>query len=278
MKSALLAACLFAGVTLAGATVAVAGAAPPNPQTLAAGAPVAPTLNGLIEKEILWGMSHAQVTDVYNRTGGLYDREYSQELTKLQPGVEMQQVEADRDSRKASFERSVTRFGGDPTGYDITPLRTEYTYNNDESVQRLFKDGKNRFFFYIRDKLWKVYDEVPLRDGGPLGATFQDAVKKLNAVLASPGRVRAPNAALGIEHTEVDWQDRTTHLRAIDRSGEHLVGMVLEDKATLANLAALRSNKPKDPFALDPSIANITKNGVTDPNASHGTDSGKGRK
>ena len=44
---------------------------------------------------------------------------------------------------------------------------------------------------------------------------------------------------------------------------------VLEDKRTLGNLASLRANKPRDLFALDPSVAAITKNGVSDPNAAH---------
>ncbi len=58
-----------------------------------------------------------------------------------------------------------------------------------------------------------------------------------------------------------------SHLRADDRSGEHLIGIVLEDKRTLANLASLRSHKAEDPFALDPSIAAVTKGGISDPNA-----------
>jgi hypothetical protein len=272
MKSALLAAFLLALATLAGSEATIAKAAP-----LAGGAPIVPTLNGLIQKELRWGMSHAEVTDVYNRNGGLYDREYAAPLSKLQPGVQMQEVEADRDSRKATFERSITRFESDPTGYDVTPLHDEYTYKNDESVQKLVKDGKTRYFFYIRDKLWKVYDEVPLKEGGTLGETFQQAITKLNKVLAVPGRIRAANSAIGLQRTEVDWQDRTAHLRALDRSGERLVGIVLEDKSTLANLVSLRSNKPVDPFALDPSIVQITKGGVTDPNAGRTGDSGAGK-
>lgn len=278
MKSALFAAFLLAFATLVGSEATLAEAAPQGAQ-LAAGAPIVPTLNGLIQKELRWGMSHTEVTDVYNRTGGLYDREYLVPLTKLQPGVEMQELEADRDSRKATFERSITHFTGDPTGYDVTPLHDEYTYKNDEAVQKLVKDGKTRYFFYIRDKLWKVYDEIPLKEGGSLGETFQQAITKLNKVLTVPGRIRAASSALGLERTEVDWQDRTAHLRALDRSGEHLVAIVLEDKSTLANLASLRSNKPVDPFALDPSIVTITKGGVTDPNAgrSGAIDSGPGK-
>ena len=276
MKSALLAAFLLALATLAGSEATIAEAAPQATQ-LAGGAPIVPTLNGLIQKELRWGMSHAEVTDVYNRNGGLYDREYVAPLSKLQPGVQMQEVESDRDSRKATFERSITRFESDPTGYDVTPLRDEYTYKNDESVQKLVKDGKTRYFFYIRDKLWKVYDEIPLKEGGSLGETFQQAIAKLNKVLAVPGRIRAANSGTGLQRTEVDWQDRTAHLRALDRSGEHLVGIVLEDKGTLANLTSLRSNKAADPFALDPAIVQITKGGVTDPNAGRMGDSGAGK-
>jgi hypothetical protein len=264
MKRAAIAALLFASGALSLASSVVTVAAAPS----AADAPTVPTLAGVIEKEIHWGMSHADVTDTYNKVGGLFDREYAPQLRLLQPGVQQQQLEADRDTRKANFERSLTKFVGDaPTGYDVTALHGEYTYRNEESVQRLFKDSKTRYFFYIRDRLWKVYDEVPLKDGGKLGATYQDAITKLNGALSVAGRIRPANQSQGLERTEVDWQDRSEHLRAIDRSSEHLVGLVVEDKSTLQNLSSLRSNKPQDPFALDPSISAITKGGISDPNA-----------
>ncbi len=279
MKRAVLALSLLtlgAGAALAGAVSIPAAAAPPP----AGDAPTAPSLSGLLEKEIHWGLTHVQVTQIYNQTGGLFDKEYAPQLVKLQPGVQQQQVEADRDNRKANFERSYTEFNiGTPTGYDVGALHNEYTYGNGEAVQRTFKDGKTRYFFYIKDRLWKVYDEVPLRADAPLGASYQEAVTKLNAVLTVPGRIRAANAQTGLERTEADWQDAKSHLRAVDRSGEHVVGVVLEDRNTLQNLTALRSVKPPDPFALDPSIANITKNGISDPNAAKGgsPDAGRGK-
>ena len=215
-----------------------------------------------------WGMSHTEVTDVYNKLNGLFDREYAPQLAKLQPGVDMQQAETDRDNRKANFERSFTPFNaGSPTGYDVGALHLEYTYNNGEAVQRLFKDGKNRFYFFIKDRLWKIYDEVPLKADGPLGGTFQEAVTKLNTLFSVAARIRAADASQGLERTEADWQDGKSHLRAVDRSNEHIVGVVIEDRNTLGNLAALRQNKPVDPFALDPAIANLTRKGVSDPNA-----------
>jgi hypothetical protein len=64
-----------------------------------------------------------------------------------------------------------------------------------------------------------------------------------------------------------DWQDASTHLRADDRSGDGVVGIVLEDKRTLAALPQLRSVKPVDPMAIDPSVAAITHGTISDPNA-----------
>jgi hypothetical protein len=271
MKRVLLAASLAAGALFAGSMIAVA--APPKTPPSAASAADAPTVNSLgslMERDLHWGMSHTEVIDVYNRLNGLFDREYAPQLAKLQPGVDQQQLEADRDNRKANLERSYTPFNaGSPTGYDVTSIHLEYTYNNGEAVLKLFKDGKNRYFFFIKDRLWKLYDEIPLRSDGALGASYQEAVTKLNALFAVPARIRAANAAQGLERTESDWQDNKSHLRAVDRSSEHVVGIVLEDKNTLVNITALRVNHPVDPFALDPAIAALTRKGVTDPNAAH---------
>jgi len=262
MKRASLASAVVAGTLLVISAAAFAG----PPTTGPADAPVTATLASMHEKELHWGMTHDEVADVYDRNGGLIDREYAPLIAKLQPGVEMQRIEADRENRKTSFLKSYSVFADSPSGFDVTPLHTEYTYNNDEAIMRLFKDGKNRSFFFIKDKLYKIYDEVPLKADGTLGETYQLAVTKLNSILNVPGRTRATNPALGLERTTTDWQDKNSHLRADDRSNEHLVGVILEDKRTLANLSTLRAHKAVDPFAIDPAIAAVTRNGVSDPN------------
>lgn len=266
MKRAVVAASIFA----AGAMLAVTVVAAPPKGTRAAGdAPTVQTLGGLEKnmRELHWGMTHDEVSDAYNKPGGLFDQEYAPQLMRVQPGVAQQQLEADRDNRKVNLERSYGRFLDTPTGYDVTSLKGEYTYRNEEAIQKIFKDGRQRYFFYIKDHLWKIYDEVPLRADGPLGATFQDAVTKLNGAMGVPARIRAADASQDLDRTTADWQDKVTHVRAVDRSNEHMVGVVLEDKSTLSSLASLRVVKATDPFAIDPAIAAVTKHGVTDPNA-----------
>ncbi len=238
-------------------------AAPADPPTVGS---LNPVLSGF-----KWGGTHAEVVKIYNGQGGLFDQEYDPVLQKMQPGVRMQALEADRENRKNAFAASFLEFKDTPTGYDATGLKGEYTYRNHEEIMNVEKDGKRRFFFYIGappgERLWKIYDEVPLTQGGPLGTSYQEAVTKLNTLLQVAGRIRAADPSQNIFYTTADWQDGTSHLRAVDRSYEHIVGVVLEDRATLSALPQLRAIKPEDPLAMDPSISAITKGGVSDPNA-----------
>ncbi|HVH44329.1 MAG TPA: hypothetical protein VM925_18380 [Labilithrix sp.] len=229
---------------------------------------------------VKWGIGHAELTKQFTQTGGLIWKDYDERLAKARVGPEQTALEAEREQAKAAFGRSYIEFKDTPTGYDTTGIRGEYTYKNKEALMWIQRQGKKRYFFFLNDRLWKVYDEVPLVEGGPLGKTYLEAVNKLNAQLNAQGRVQAPDAAKGITTNTVDWKDSSSHLRALDRSGEHLVGIVVEESSTLSNLAALRPNKPVDPNEIDPSITAVTQGtNRTDPNASGApAASGSGKK
>jgi hypothetical protein len=217
---------------------------------------------------IKWGTSHAELQKQFTATGGVIWKDYDEKLAKARVGPEQTALEAEREQAKSAFGRSFIEFKDTPTGYDSTGIRAEYTYKNKESLMWIQRQGKKRYFFFINDRLWKVYDEVPLEEGGPMGKTFAEAVQKINGQLNAQGRTLQPDAAKGVLYPTVDWKDGTSHLRAIDRSNEHLVGIAVEESGTLSNLAALRPNKPADPNELDPSIVAVTKGtNRSDPNA-----------
>ena len=263
----------------AGHSLRVLAAKPPP--AAAADPPTVQSVASLLEG-FRWGSNHTEIARIYNQTGGRFDQEYNPILVKMQPGVRMQALEADRENRKNAFASSFMEFKDTPTGYDATGLKGEYTYRNHESIMSVEKDGKRRFFFFIGatpgERFWKFYDEIPLKADGPLGATFQDAVTKLGATVGAQGRVRAADQAQGLHFTTVDWQDAATHVRAVDRSFEHIVGVVLEDRPTLGALPQLRANKTDDPLALDPSVTAITKGGISDPSAGRDAGAGSGGK
>jgi len=220
-----------------------------------------------VSEGIRWGISHAEVAKQHTENGGIIWKDYDERLAKARVGPEMTAIEAEREQAKQAFARSHLEFKDTPTGYDATGIKGEYTYRNRESLMWINRQGKKRYFFFINDRLWKVYDEVPLSEGGPLGKSYIDAVNKMNAQLGAQGRIQGADPAKGVNATTVDWKDGTTRLRLVDRSGERLVGVVLEDNATLGNLASLRTNKAEDPTAIDPTIAAVTKGGLSDPNA-----------
>lgn len=225
------------------------------------------SLAGMLE-QFRWGMTHRDVARIHNQTGGLFDIEYNPRLARMQPGVDMQAVEAERDQKKKYFEQSYVQFLDTPTGFDNTSIKGEFTYRNHEAVMYVDRLGKRRYFFFFgtppADRLWKILDDIPLKAGGPLGATYQEAVTKLNVQLSTPARIR-PAGSQGLTYTTADWQDGSTHLRAEDRGGSVVV--VLEERNTLAALPQLRANKEVDPLAMDPSIMAITHGGISDPNA-----------
>lgn len=210
-----------------------------------------------------WGMTSDQLTRFYDR---IIDRDFAPLYRKAQPGPQTKRLDAAVANAKAAFRRSKVVFGNLPTGVDSTPLKGEYTYQNAESMMHINRRGAGtRYFFFIQDKLWKIYDEVPLGDKRPLGPSYEEALKRLATRYGVVGRVTQPDYAIGRNYMEVDWQDQRTHLRVLDRSGLKIVGVVYEDRSTLANLASLRTNKPKDVSGVDPEVEALIRPPSADP-------------
>ena len=242
-------------------------ASPPAPAASASAAAPAkpagemdvPSLARIFDGTFRWGMSHANVSEVYNHPGGVIDQDYAPTLSKMQPGTRMEGVVADRENKKRILRTSYVTFDDLPTGFDVSPVKKEYSYLNSESMQWVERQGLRFYFFYFgvqpNEKLWKVYEEFPLKDGATLGSTFAEATAKLGAVLGASGRTRDDDGTAVVE-----WQDALTHLRAIDRSSTHVIALVFEERSTVSRLGELRKNKLPDAMALDPDVAAAMRN------------------
>jgi len=279
MKHRLLsAAVIFGGVALSVSSFA----ADTKASAAAAAAVEAPTVSSLAPQleGFRWGMTRADVIKMHNQLNGVFDREYNPLLIKMQPGVRMQALESERETRKLQFAKSLHEFRDVPSGFDATGLKGEYSYRNNESALVLEGATKRRFFFFVGsapgERLWKIYDEVKLLDGGALGKTYQEAASKMGSNVSAQGKARNadPSRWLNLPYTE--WQDGSSHLRVVDRSGERLVGVVLEERNTFRNISAMRPNKLDDPMSLDPSIQLVTKGGISDPSAKPAPVAGEG--
>jgi hypothetical protein len=211
-------------------------------------------------------MSVDEVVDFYSK---VLDQDYIPIYKATPVGPKMKELDATLAEQKAAFPRSEVSFGDLPTGIDNTPLKGEYSYKNNEVMLSLARLGVRRHFFFFNRRLYKVYDVLPLKKDGELGGSYQDAVTTLTKRFGIAGRVIPENSAQGRNATEVDWGDATTHVRAVDRSFENVVGLVFEEKYTAERLQAFRSSHKGDDDTVDPSISAVTRGGAAvDPNAS----------
>jgi hypothetical protein len=266
------------GLVGAVATATEAGAAEPGakPKVVAKGQGNAPTVKEALKltpEGLQLGMTDKDLAEFYDK---VLDEDYKPLYKRVPIGPEMKALDAALSEQKSAFRRSVVDLSV-PTGMGSGPLKTEFNSIKGEMLMSLNRAGVTRYFFFAKDggmsaspsRTYKIYDTIPLKEGGELGATFQDAVTILSKRFGVGGRVLAADPAHGRENTVVDWQDATTRIRAIDRSDEKLVALVFENRAASDRLAAIRAQNKSDDGAVDPSIQAITRPGaIVDPNAS----------
>jgi hypothetical protein len=207
---------------------------------------------------VMFGQSPKQVSSAVDK---MLDDDYRPLYRNVQPGVRMKELDNQLIEDKAQFRRSRIDFGSLPTGIDQSPLHGEYTYNNNESMMSLTRNGVPTYLFFIQERLWKIIEEHKLSDSDPLGKNFTDAVVKMSTGFGVPGRVIPQDATHPA--VEVDWRDSSTHFRVIQRS-EDAMALGYESLSTLQSLGSLRVAKAVDDNAIDPAVAAAVRGGPSD--------------
>ncbi len=203
----------------------------------------------LSPKGLAFGMSPKRVAKHYDK---VIDRDYLKRFQATDPGIQQQRLESEIQQKKALFRRGVVEFNDLPTTLDSSALAGEFSYGNREAMMQLKRRGKQRMLFFIRGKLWKLFDVYTLGPKSKWGADFKSAITRLEKRLGSEGRSRAAGADSGLRHEEVDWASNGIHLRAINWGTKFAIAYV--DMRTESRIDSLRPNKPKKKEALDESV------------------------
>lgn len=206
-------------------------------------------------KGLEWGMSIKRISDLYKR---VFDAEFLPLYKKAQPGVEMKTLDAELDDKKALILRYRIDFGQLPTGVDSTPLKGEYSYKNGESMTHvMLSNGTTRNFFFFDDKLWKIYDEHPLKSGGKLGENFDEAVKILSKKLGAPPKIVEADFKSSF-FKEGSWQNSELVIRAVDRG--NVLGLVYVDRSVQDSLSKYRKVKQDDESSgVDSDVSSVLR-------------------
>ncbi len=211
---------------------------------------------GLAPRGMRWGLGNEMVAKIYDK---IFDKQYLPLYKKVEPGPRMQALDAELAQKKALIRDSLLEFGTVPTGLDNSPLQGEYTYRNKESMANVEIGKITRHFFYFDNRLWKIYDEYQLKKGGSLGEDFKDAVKILTKKFGVAPVMVAADFAAHQNYDEAQWHDSATIYRAVNREGEHVLGLVYVDKSVQDSIASYRRNKAKNPNAMDRDVAAATR-------------------
>jgi hypothetical protein len=216
---------------------------------------------------VKWGMKPKEVAKAYDR---YFEKKFLPKYKSAGPGPERGMLDAELAAKKAELRR-VIKFGLTPTGIDNTPLKGEYTYNNGEALASV-SVGKStkRHFFFIKEKLWKVYGVRKLGPKSKLGKTFNEVVKNMSKKMGAEPFMTPPDFASGRLFATAEWTDGRTVLRLVNREEQGLVGVVKIHQDTLLRLAELRTNKVKDAGEVDKEIEMVTRKpdkGPLDPNS-----------
>jgi hypothetical protein len=241
--------------------------AAPAPPASAADAPMTKKPIKIWPSTLAWGMSMAKVAAVYDK---VFDQDYEDDYKKAQPGIQMEELDAEIAEKKSEFRRSRIDFGKLPTGIDSTLLRLEYTYNNKESMMQVTRNGYTRYFFFIQDRLWKIIDERKVGEGKKWGKDFKDTTGKLAKAYGVAPKMLPPSSEVKRISDEAVWRDATSHLRLAPR-GDGKIYVIYEDARTAENIDAMRTTKPAEEEGIDPAVKGIlmgsgdSKDGPPDP-------------
>ncbi len=199
-----------------------------------------------------WGLTLQQVAKIYDDE---FDAQYTPIFKRTDPGVEMQSIDAELADKKALIRRMKVDFGVTPTGVDQGPLRGEYSYNNGESMTKTqLPGGTQRYFFLFNDKLWKIYDEYKL--GSKLGTNWSSAISALTALFGGPPKMTPADQTH--RYDEAVWLTQSTHIRAVNREDQKIIGVVFADRSIQDDLATHRPNHVGNPDAMDSTVRDAT--------------------
>jgi len=249
-------------------------AAPKKPAAKDVPLKVNPALKPKIDARIApfsWGMSSA---DALKQVDKMIDEAYAEKTEKAYNPKIVTALEKQRDKDKQKAHQSIVEFtGGGLSGYEIKAPH-EFTYKNKESALSVTRPSGvgERMLFFINDRLWKVFDVVPLGvaytgkvdpDDQSIfvfdkAQSYDDAVKAMIADYGGDGgkaigaNVMTPSwygtlGAIPLTHL---WSDGKTQVRLVDYTTREdtttkAVAIAYEELDTVNQLPTYRVNVEK---------------------------------
>jgi hypothetical protein len=188
--------------------------------------------------DVSWGMSK---DELQKKLIDKVKEKYRPLVGKTHDAVEEDRLRTAATDEMKKIKDSFVEFKGTPTGWDVSFLKGEFTHGNDESMLSTRDQNSQNFYFFIGGRLWKWYKafDAEVFHAGDFSGFAGAVQRRFGPAKDVEGEI-APG--IGKRHW-LEWQDDKTRLRAVDQSNFYgFYCLVFEEKATVGNLAHLRTN------------------------------------
>ena len=206
-------------------------------------------------KGVRFGLSPKELGKLYE---AVIEKDFIKRYKQVEPGIQMQRLDYEKSQKKAEFRLSYVPFDSPPGSLDGTKLVTEFTYYNGEGMMKIERRGKQRFFFFIKEKLWNIVDAYPLKEGGKFGADFKAGVAKVERMVGVPGVHADAEPDAGMPYEMVHWNDGKIWLRVMNW-GTDKIAISYVDMDTAKRLQELRKNKGKPKDEIDQKVKDVLR-------------------
>jgi hypothetical protein len=198
-----------------------AAAAPAKKKAAATAKAEAPKANEKAVSELMgpwrWGMSVDEVLAALHKQ--LADRA-APELAKINDVYEQTRIRKNLKTDVDVVRRSLIKFEGQRTGWDVSIIEGEFLHKNDESMMHYREvdpatgRDQQRFFFFHDGKLYKQF--IAFNMEAYKGKTFDDFRAAMETRYGKGAAITRSDREGKQKVVGVGWRSGGTNLRAID--------------------------------------------------------------
>jgi hypothetical protein len=184
--------------------------------------------------ELRWGMSKA---DLLKLIKAQIRSEFEQRIKVERDIMRQDALYQEAQDQYRRISENFVAFDGPKTGWDVSPIGSEFTHGNRETMLVITGKSSRDFYFFIQGRLWKWYRELETSDA-------DDAVSTLEQRFGAGARQQERRDDSKVAYVGKTWSDGSTRVTAMRRGGEAC--LIFEDLHTIEQLAVLRHHvEPK---------------------------------
>lgn len=185
--------------------------------------------------ELRWGMSKQEVLGVLKERIRL---EYEPRIRKSLDAVKQDALIQRANEAYRRIKRNFVSFDGRVTGWDVSPVAPEFRHGTREAMLVVGGEGSRDFYFFINNRLWKLYRELDTDTFG--GMDYETVMGTFQRRFGRGEGGYGERAEGAPPQRWIEWNVDGTKATALERGAQYC--LIFEDTRTLQQMALLRKN------------------------------------